>query len=89
MINCHIPQEEELNLPQEVFIVPGFDDVKRRNRHNVSMHFPSKDLCVLSDGAGMLYIVNTGDRSMDDGYRWKVSSVILQFQIKQLYSVSS
>ena len=83
MYVIYILQESELSFPQEVFTIPNFKDVKGRHRHNVTMHFPSTELCVLSDGGGTLYVLKTGDRDQDDGNVWKVCRLVLHILFYQ------
>lgn len=47
---------------EKVWEIPHKNERKSGN-YNISLHFTSKDLIALSDGAGTLHIVKTGDRS--------------------------
>lgn len=56
-------QETSLEAPVTVFDIP--EATCRRHiaeRLNVSLHFPAADWLVLADGAGLLYLLATGDR---------------------------
>ncbi|BES92313.1 CS domain [Nesidiocoris tenuis] len=56
----------------EVMQIPYTRSEPIGNIYNISMDFPSSDTCVLTDGAGSLYIIETSNRSSGDIVPWKI-----------------
>lgn len=52
------------------------------DKYNASMSFPSKDTCLIADGAGSIYFVDTSNRSLGDVVSWKVSVSLLYLVFK-------
>lgn len=72
VVQHRIILETQLNDPSVVFTIPDASSRRAGSRHSVSLHFPSPQLCVLSDGAGMLYVMDTGERDISEAAVWKV-----------------
>lgn len=66
-------QNGRLEKSFEVMQIPYTRSEPIGNIYNISMDFPSSDTCVLTDGAGSLYIIETSNRSSGDIVPWKVS----------------
>ncbi|XP_071502362.1 nudC domain-containing protein 1-like [Diadema antillarum] len=64
--------DSQLNESRVVFTIPGAHAKRTGSRHNVSAHFTSRQLCVLSDGAGFLYVLDTGNRDGAEISEWKI-----------------
>ncbi|XP_067012724.2 nudC domain-containing protein 1 isoform X2 [Anabrus simplex] len=60
-----------LESTKEMWQMPNHQS-RRSGHYNTSLCFPSEELAVLSDGAGILYIVQTGARSTSTQSQWKV-----------------
>ena len=61
-----------MSAPKAAFQIPGGSNQRLApKRHNVSLSFPAAEWAVLADGAGKLYLINTGNRS-DEAAVWKV-----------------
>ncbi|CAH1779692.1 unnamed protein product [Owenia fusiformis] len=56
--------ESSFDPPTVIFEIPDARDVKQHeDRCDCSIYLPSPELAVLSDGAGNIYILETGDRA--------------------------
>ncbi|XP_033096259.1 nudC domain-containing protein 1-like [Anneissia japonica] len=64
--------ESQLDQPSIVFTIPDFDQKRHVPRHNVSITFPSETMCVLADGTGTLFVLDTGQRDTPELSKWKV-----------------
>ncbi|GAB1597442.1 nudC domain-containing protein 1-like [Argonauta hians] len=77
---CCIELINEMGHPKLIKINPPFQIPNRNNlhlipgRHNVTMKFPAPDWAVIADGAGTLYLLETGTRSrvQDTSTSWQV-----------------
>ncbi|XP_071785195.1 nudC domain-containing protein 1-like [Asterias amurensis] len=71
VIQHRIILESQLEPGNEVFEVTDRSERCNKPRHNVTLNFPSPDLCVLSDGTGSLYLLATGNRDCAAVQPWK------------------
>eukprot|EP00057_Strongylocentrotus_purpuratus_P012853 XP_011667327.1 PREDICTED: nudC domain-containing protein 1 isoform X2 [Strongylocentrotus purpuratus] len=72
LLQLRVVLESQLTEPTVIFTIP--EGVTRRagSRHSVSLSFPTPHLCVLSDGVGLLYVLDTGVRDQFECTQWKV-----------------
>lgn len=82
------PFSHALTDPISVWQIPNRLE-RREGDYNLSMKFPSENFAVLSDGTGMLYILDTGPRGIDSEWNVIYSGEILgvdkQFVIKDVF----
>ena len=67
----HVPLETHIEPPKMVFSL-GSDMASRKKMLPPSFFFPSATLCVVCDGSGTLFVLNTGLRSDHRQNMWKI-----------------
>ncbi|XP_041455134.1 nudC domain-containing protein 1-like isoform X1 [Lytechinus variegatus] len=72
LMQHRIVLESQPSEPVAVFTIPERVTRRAASRHSVSLGFPSSNICVLSDGVGLLYILETGCRDQFEPSQWKV-----------------
>ena len=68
----------QLNQSEPVIQIPDSTNQKLvPERVNLGFHFVTKEMAVVSDGAGKLHFINTGNRE-DRSIKWTVSLSYIQ-----------
>nr|XP_002736164.1 PREDICTED: nudC domain-containing protein 1-like [Saccoglossus kowalevskii] len=72
VMQLRVVLESQLSPAESVFQIPATNHKSASNRHFVTFHFPGPHWALLADGAGTLYILETGNRDQVSAPEWKI-----------------